>query len=183
MNGLLGRLTLLMLIGAGAIVGAIVGALPTVEAAETKMPMKVSVTVHGDGEQVFGLTVPDRDTTASAYGGKLRRYDVHIAKMVEVTSYFCGEDSGQTVYRWQYYAGEGALPMGNFDISCRLANDLVTAYSFMPRVEATVITYYGETPDGSARAPYSLTQEIPVLGITSGKVDRWMEFTQRFQPI
>ncbi|MBW4693609.1 MAG: hypothetical protein KME27_17840 [Lyngbya sp. HA4199-MV5] len=32
------------------------------------------------------LWCPDRDTTVSAYGGSLRRYDVHTAKMIEVTA-------------------------------------------------------------------------------------------------
>ena len=41
----------------------------------------------GDFHQRQGtFVVPDRDTTVSAYGGSLRRYDVHIAKMIEVTA-------------------------------------------------------------------------------------------------
>ncbi|HEY9885432.1 MAG TPA: hypothetical protein V6C98_17645, partial [Thermosynechococcaceae cyanobacterium] len=41
----------------------------------------------GDFQHRTGtFVVPDRDTTLSAYGGSLRRYDVHIAKMIEVTA-------------------------------------------------------------------------------------------------
>jgi hypothetical protein len=36
----------------------------------------------GDFQHRTGtFVVPDRDTTLSAYGGSLRRYEVHIAKM------------------------------------------------------------------------------------------------------
>ncbi|NEQ44726.1 MAG: hypothetical protein F6K00_14655 [Leptolyngbya sp. SIOISBB] len=42
--------------------------------------------------QPIVLTVPDQDTTRSAYGGILRRYDVHVAKMLEVSHHYCQQD-------------------------------------------------------------------------------------------
>jgi hypothetical protein len=50
------------------------------QGAKADVPMLVTI----DKGQ-WSLQVPDADTTASAYGGDLRLYDVHIAKMVEVT--------------------------------------------------------------------------------------------------
>jgi serine/threonine-protein kinase len=120
------------------------------------------------------LIVPDRDTTVSAYGGRLRRYDVHIAKMFEVSHFLC-QKFGVTGYEWIYRAGNGAIPMGRFRISCSLAKDIAIAYG-SGRLEKTVIKLLTSSPS-------SETYEIPVLSITSKKITNWLDFMQRFQPI
>ncbi|XGV94253.1 MAG: hypothetical protein ACAF41_00010 (plasmid) [Leptolyngbya sp. BL-A-14] len=54
------------------------------------------------GEGAFVLTVPDNNTTRSAYGGRLRVYDVHIAKMFEVTYNLCQSGSIGGGTSWSY---------------------------------------------------------------------------------
>lgn len=73
--------------------------------ARRPLPMRIYTS-----EGVYELTVPDTQTTQSAYGSKLRRYDVHIAKMFEVTYRDCLEFGGDAGGRgWYYYAGNGSI--------------------------------------------------------------------------
>lgn len=145
--------------------------IANVAQASTALPMSIST-----GEGMFDLIVPDTNTTKSAYGGRLRVYDVHIAKMVEVTYFMCssGRLSPGTV--WSYRAGNGSIDMGNFQISCQLANDLAIAYG-LGQPESTSIRFSYEEAGSSVG-----TMNIPILNITGGKVDKWMSFTQRFKP-
>jgi hypothetical protein len=46
------------------------------------------------------LTAPNRDTTQPAYGGKLRLYDVHLAKMFETSHFLCQQSRGVSGYEW-----------------------------------------------------------------------------------
>lgn len=141
-------------------------------AQSTALPMTISTS-----EGMFSLTVPDTNTTSSAYGGKLRVYDVHIAKMVEVTHFMCssGRLSPGTV--WTYAAGNGSINMGNFQISCRLASDLAIAYG-LGKPEQTVMNVSFEEAGRATRLI-----NVPILAITGGKVDRWIGFTRNFRPV
>lgn len=91
--------------------------------ASTALPMTIST-----AEGTFSLMAPDTNTTRPAYGGKLRVYDVHIAKMVEVTQFMCSKGRLSPGTTWSYSAGNGSINMGNFNISCQLANNLAGAY-------------------------------------------------------
>lgn len=141
-------------------------------AQSTALPMTISTS-----EGMFSLTVPDTNTTSSAYGGKLRVYDVHIAKMVEVTHFMCssGRLSPGTV--WTYAAGNGSINMGNFQISCRLASDLAIAYG-LGKPEQTAMNVSFEEAGRATRLI-----NVPILAITGGKVDRWIGFTRNFRPV
>ena len=77
---------------------------------------------------------------------------------------------------WTYRAGGGSANMGDFRISCQLANDLAIAYG-LGKPESTPIYFSYEEAGGSSR-----TLNIPILSITGGKIDKWMSFTRRFQP-
>ena len=123
--------------------------------------------IIGVDEGFWYLIAPDADTTISAYGGKLRLYDVHIAKMVEVTHNYCTRGTRMNRNEWTYSANK--TKMGKFVITCKLANDLVSAYG-LGKAEKTQL-------EGSRRIDM-----IPTLNITGGKVDKWMQFTQNFKP-
>jgi len=139
--------------------------------ASTALPMTITT-----GEGMFSLTVPDTDTTRSAYGGKLRVYDVHVAKMVEVTDFMCSSGRLSPGTTWSYYAGSGSVNMGNFTISCQLAHDLAIAYG-LGKPEQTRLYFSYEESGGSSR-----TMNVPILNITGGKVNQWIRFANRFKP-
>ncbi|MDX2212600.1 MAG: hypothetical protein SFY66_04845 [Oculatellaceae cyanobacterium bins.114] len=154
-----------------ALVSALAAVSPT-SAQNTALPMTIST-----AEEMYSLTVPDPNTTRPAYGGKLRIYDVHVAKMFEVTHHMCemGRISGGTT--WSYRAGNGSIPMGRFQISCRLAADIASAYG-LGKMENTTISFSSEEGGNSSRR----TGGIPILNITGTKVDQWMNFTRNFRP-
>ncbi|MCU0549297.1 MAG: hypothetical protein MUC48_08115 [Leptolyngbya sp. Prado105] len=140
--------------------------------ASTALPMTIST-----GEGMFSMTVPDSDTTKSAYGGRLRVYDVHIAKMFEVTRWMCASGRLSPGTTWTYMADNSAANMGDFRISCELANDIAMAYGLGKPESTSVRVSYEES--GSATKTWS----IPILNITGGKIDRWMRFTSNFKPV
>jgi hypothetical protein len=139
----------------------------------TALPMKLGF------DEGFGLiVVPESDTTASAYGGRLRRYDVHIAKMFEVTHFMCQSRNVTPGLTWNYEAGGGTINMGSFVITCRLANQIASAYG-LGKSEPTNITFSA----GEIGRPDVRSFNIPILNITGYKVPRWVSFVQGFQPV
>lgn len=139
----------------------------------TALPMKL-----GFDEGFGSIVVPESNTTASAYGGRLRRYDVHIAKMFEVTYFMCQQGNLTPGITWNYEAGGGTINMGSFEITCRLANQIVSAYG-LGKLEPTNISFSA----GETGRPNVRSFNIPVLDITGDKVPRWISFVQGFQPV
>lgn len=129
---------------------------------------------YQDGLIGAEFKVPDTNTTVNA-GGGLRHYDVHIAKMFEITHFDCLQSrrNGSPIngHYWRYRAGNGEIDMGDFAMTCRLAQDLVTAYG-LGASERTDITYYR----------VDATENIPTLNILGGKVETWRRFTRNFLP-
>ncbi len=128
-------------------------------------------TIGTDGDSWF-LRTPVADTTESFSGGTLRVYDVHIAKMVEITHHQCNNTLSRRDRTWFYSANNEK--MGTFRISCDLAKDLAIAYG-IGKAEPTAI-FMAEIEEPSIK-------RIPTLNITGGKVQTWMKFTQNFKPI
>ena len=134
--------------------------------------------------------MPDQDTTITAYGGKLRRYDVHIAKMFEVTHHLCQRNTTRRTLKgfdWGYEAANGNVYMGGFRISCRLALEVATAYG-SNRSEETVLHLPANDNGDFVRrknGPAVIRSEdyvIPILNINGAKISRWMSFVQNFRP-
>ena len=148
-------------------------------AQSTSLPMKISL----EDNDTFFLIVPDRDVSQIAFGGKLRRRDVHTAKMFEVTQHFCKtEPKRSSSYDWIYQKnGDNTrLPgtsRGTFRISCDLANNIAIAYG-AGKPESTTIGFCR----GGGACP-TKTYSIPILNITGGKVDTWLGFMSNFKPI
>jgi len=140
--------------------------------AQTQVPMRLQ---HAEG--TYTLTVSETNTTKSAYGGQLRLYDVHIAKMFEVTYADCQEIPNAGGRTWYYFAGNGKIDMGQFRINCQLASDIANTYG-LGKPERTAIEYSQE----EAGRPISRTRSIPILDITGNKIQRWTNFVQGFRP-
>ncbi len=108
-------------------------------------------------DERFGtFVVPDRDTSQSAYGGPLRRYDAHLAKMIEVAhSQWCDRPNYKGVH-YNYYADNGKVFMGKFYISCSFAKQTVKRFG-LGKSESTVIQNRGNAE----------TFSIPALNLTN----------------
>lgn len=131
-----------------------------------------------DRWQDLRFTVPDQDTTVLANGGKLRRYDAHLAWMFEISHYLCQRQRQVEGYQWQYEAANGNVDMGTFRISCRLARDIATAYGFSGSERAVV----QKTSVSFNQPLFREVWTVPKLNLVSTKASRWMEFVQKFPP-
>lgn len=113
-------------------------------------------------EGMYDLTVPDTQTTKSAFDGKLRIYDVHIAKMFEVTYLDCQQFGEGGSREWSYFAGNGNINMGTFYIPCKLVYDIVAAYGLGLSKNTPII--YGQEEAG---LPYTKMLAVPKESIVS----------------
>lgn len=76
--------------------------------------------------------VPDRNTTVSAFGGRMRRYDVHIARMIALSHHlYCAqpyEGGREKAMSWEYRANNGKIEMGYFNMPCTQVEQVVRTY-------------------------------------------------------
>ena len=169
------------------------GSKPSAEADSGKFTQKVNIILAQESTQLplsirYGgtearggfvlmqLTAPNRDTTQPAYGGRLRLYDVHLAKMFETSHFLCQQSRGVSGYEWVYSAGNGSIRMGNFRIPCSLASEAASTYG-LGKPERTSIAR-----DTEGGRPESDVYSIPILDITGSRVQRWINFMQNFKP-
>lgn len=142
-----------------------------VRAQSTAVPIdQIVFPAPSQRDRVANFVVPDRNPReTSAYGGQLSRYDVHIAKMFEITDYEClkSVETGQVLNMiiWRYYAGGGDIKMGAYGIHCQEAR-MVAGRFGLGQAEPTEIYYYRVKP----------TVDIPILDITGSKVSQWQSF-------
>lgn len=159
-----------------ALCGSLNATLLTMADASTEVPItRIDFAgAGGDFQHRTGtFVVPDRDTTVSAYGGSLRRYDVHIAKMIEITAaVWCTQSKDYQGVYWNYEAENGNRFMGEYYISCTTARQIVQAYG-LGRPEKTFIYHRGQGPE---------TVNIPVLNLYGNKIPRFLKFVQTLKP-
>ncbi|MEG3843190.1 hypothetical protein [Microcoleus sp. herbarium14] len=134
-----------------------------------------------DSWQPIQFTVPDRNTAKSAGSRKLRLYDVHIAKMFEISHFLCDRDRTAEGYDWSYEAENGNIEMGRFKISCNLARETAAAYG-LSKPEITVIRRNFNLKNGRPSVAVE-KYSIPTLNIAKNRVVQWKFFVQKIPPI
>ena len=134
-----------------------------------------------DGWQSIQFIVPDRNTAKSAGSRKLRLYDVHIAKMFEISHFLCDRDRTAEGYNWSYEAENGNIEMGRFKISCQRARSTAATYG-LGKPENTVIRRNFDLKNGR---PSIVVEKysIPTLNVSKNRVLQWRDFVQKFPPI
>ncbi|MEG5064134.1 hypothetical protein QUB33_10965 [Microcoleus sp. B3-A4] len=134
-----------------------------------------------DSWQPIQFIVPDRNTAKSAGSRKLRLYDVHIAKMFEISHFLCNRDRASEGYNWSYQAENGNIEMGRFKISCNLARSIAPAYG-LGKPQITVIRRHFNLKNG--RPSFAVEKySIPTFNIAKNRVVQWRDFVQKFPPI
>jgi hypothetical protein len=129
----------------------------------------------GNFNERYGtFEVPDRDTSRPAYGsGRLTRYDVHIAKMIEVTHhYWCLKRDDYKGVFYNYNADNGKVFMGKIYISCDLAARAYKSFG-VGRAEMTEIYNRGNGPESVG---------IPVLDLNGGKIAKFQALVDSIKP-
>lgn len=128
-------------------------------------------------ERFASLIVPDTDTTHLAFGNQIRRYDVHIAKMIELSHYFhCAEPYANGVEKavvWDYRADSGRIEMGTFRLRCTQVKEAIAIYGLGP-LEPTDVRLGGQNPQSF---------EVPTLALQGDwKVSHFLNFVQTLKP-
>ncbi len=88
--------------------------------------------------------VPEKQTTTVVQDG-LRLYDLHIAKMIELTNYFCNEGEarkGDYIVYWNYEAEGGKVFMGKYSMTCQFAKDTIAKFGTVAK-ETMAIDFAG----------------------------------------
>ena len=134
-----------------------------------------------DGWQAIKFTVSDRYTAKSAGTRKLRLYDIHIAKMFEISHFLCDRDRTSEGYDWSYEAENGNIEMGRFKISCNLARSTAATYG-LGKPKTTVIRRNFNLKNGRPSIAVE-KYAIPTLNIAKNRVVQWKTFVQTFPPL
>lgn len=137
--------------------------------------------VDGNGTAFASFSVPDRNNDRAFFNSELSLYDVHIAKMYEVTNALCDRrltfpfNQPLQVFQWSYSAN--SIPIGQLQISCREAEDVMNTYGRAFLSESTVI----RRPLSPDTPPTSEILQIPTLNLTGYQVPLWQRFTRRLR--
>lgn len=122
------------------------------------------------------LEVPDRNTTVSAFGGRMRRYDVHIARMIALSHrFYCAQpyqEGIEKVMTWEYRANNGRINMGVFNLPCTKVQQAVRTYGLGKAVPMKVET------DG-AKGVYNVSL-LDIQG--NAETERFLKFVQTITP-
>lgn len=137
--------------------------------------------VDSSGTAFASLSVPDRDNSRNSFDQELSLYDLHIAKMYEVTDALCQRrltfpfNQPIQVFQWSYSAN--SIPIGQLQISCRDAEAAMNSYGRGFLSESTPIRR-PLSPD--APPSFELIQ-IPTLNLAGYQASRWKTFTQQLR--
>lgn len=137
--------------------------------------------VDSNGTAFASLSVPDRDNSHNSFAQELSLYDLHIAKMYEVTDALCQRrltfpfNQPLQVFQWSYSAN--GIPIGQLQISCRDAENAMLTYGRGFSSEATAI----RRPLSLDAPPSSELIQIPTLNLAGYEAARWKNFTQQLR--
>ncbi|MBJ7901509.1 MAG: hypothetical protein GC158_16685 [Cyanobacteria bacterium RI_101] len=142
-----------------------------VGAAQTRDPQ---ISIAGAGGDFSGrsatLSTASKNTTQKAQNG-LRLYDLHIAKMLEVSNQYCQDRPKDYSLRWNYLAEGGKIFMGEYQISCQLAKDTFKKFGAQGS-ETLTIDYAGNEE----------ATKVPVLNLTAKNASDFAKFVQTLKP-
>lgn len=109
--------------------------------------------------------------TRTTTGRPLRIYDQHIAQMFAVTRGLCRQFPKVQGWRWDYRAGGGSIPMGEFRIPCDMAHTMLDMFN--RGQEQTLAIQIGNQSQNLRFTPLSITPE---------QVSQWLDVTENFRP-
>lgn len=133
----------------------------------------------------FALEVPgDPQTPAYGSGSRLRQYHIHVAKMFEITAYYCHQSDkpAEQFAPWTYIR-EVTGETIELNISCPLALSIAETYG-TGRTESTNLTVIQPGPDdhitelsyGHTLEWLDTVVEVPTLQIVGSKIDQWLNY-------
>lgn len=127
----------------------------------------------GNQTQRFGtFVVPDRDTSLFVADSGLTRYDLHVAKMIEIAHFeWCTQRPRFDGVYYNFDADNGKIFMGKLYISCSRAKEAVTRFG-TGRPERTVILDRGNPS----------TVSIPTLNVQGKNAPEFRRLVRSIKP-
>lgn len=114
--------------------------------------------------------VPDKSTTKLVKYG-LRLYDVHLAKMIEVSNNYCQDRESNYVIHWNYEAEGGKIYMGKYNLTCQFAKNTMKKFG-TSAPENVTIDYAGN----------SESVKITPLNLNSNNAKEFASLVQSIKP-
>ena len=114
--------------------------------------------------------VPETKTTTVVKDG-LRLYDLHLARMLEVSVNYCQDRESSYLFYWNYEADHGKIFMGQFSWSCQFARNVLKEFGTSGPKEITI--HHVDNPQ---------VTEIRVLDLTPENARSFMKLVQSIKP-
>ncbi len=116
------------------------------------------------------FTASEKTTTTPVKDG-LRLYEVHLAKMLEVSELFCRDREPNYKFTWNYQAEEGKVYMGEYSWTCQFARD--TLKKFGSSGKETITIHYVDNPK---------QETISALNITGKNAQNFINLVKTLKP-
>jgi hypothetical protein len=118
------------------------------------------------------IQVPEQSTVIP-YANGLRIYDAHVARMIEITEYWCHETDRAPNYTifWNYEADDGKIFMGEYPITCQFADGTFTTFGSSQTEEITM--HHRGNP---------VTVTIPTLDLNDRTADQFINLALSIEP-
>lgn len=118
------------------------------------------INIAGAGGDFTGRTATFRaeeKTTVTPVKNGLRLYEVHLAKMIEVSEFYCRDREPNYKFTWNYEAEQGKVYMGQYSWTCQFARD--TLKKFGSSEEETITIHYVDNPKKETLSALNITGE------------------------
>ncbi|MBW4487238.1 MAG: hypothetical protein KME12_05560 [Trichocoleus desertorum ATA4-8-CV12] len=165
-----------------AVLASLTASLPP---AIARTPVAInSIVISGvdvSGIVFASFSVPNRDHDRASFNSELSLYELHIAKMYEVTDALCQRrltfpfNQPIQIFQWSYSANN--LPIGQLQVSCREAQDIFNTYGRAFLAESTTI----RRPWSAGSTPSSETLQAPTLNLAGYRAPLWKNFTRQLR--
>jgi serine/threonine-protein kinase len=136
--------------------------------------LNVNINFAGAGGDFSSRTatfrVPDSTTVTPVENG-LRLYEIHLAKMIEVTESFCKDRDSDYIIYWNYEADEGKIFMGEFSLSCQFARETLEKFGTSGTEEVTI--HHRGNPT---------SENISILNLNSKNAKQFRSLVQSLKP-
>jgi serine/threonine-protein kinase len=116
------------------------------------------------------FVVPDKNTTKLVKDG-LRLYEVHLAKMIEVTNDFCKDRDSKYVVYWNYEVEDGKIFMGQYALTCQFAKNTFQKFG-SSTTENVTVNHRGDPT----------TVKVSVLNLNSKNAKEFATLVQSIKP-
>jgi serine/threonine-protein kinase len=114
--------------------------------------------------------VPESTAVTPVKNG-LRLYEVHLAKMIEVSESYCQDRESDYLIHWIYKVDQGKIFMGQFSWSCQFARDTLKKFGSSGTEKMTI--HHRGNPT---------SETISVLDINSNNAKEFINLVKTLKP-